>query len=274
MANWKIKALNYGTTCCDRRFMANGLDAGMITYGPYLGFLLQNGEENVLVDTGINDRMIVDGKAWGGNPATGGEKYVLDELKKAGLEPKDIDLVIYTHLHNDHAGNCMLFKDTPSIIQRDEMANLKNPLPTQKIRIDYDPATQYEIDKLTNIFLIDGDIELANGLKLVKVPGHTSGSQAVVVPTDDGPRIITGDMPHMLYNLFPQMTETVDMEGNKLSITPAPKEWGPYLINSVVYDHYAAFDSLDKLRLLAPKFEPKYYLTGHDPQILLDYPNE
>ena len=82
---WKIKALNYGETTCDRRHMANGLDAGLELTGPYLGFLLQNGEENVLVDTGIHDRMIVDGKAWGGNPAVGGESYVLNELKKAGL---------------------------------------------------------------------------------------------------------------------------------------------------------------------------------------------
>lgn len=274
MAVWKIKALYYGECVCDRRYMANGLDEGLILAGPYLGFLLQNGQENVLVDTGIHDRMIVDGKAWGGNAAIGGERYVLDALKKAKLEPKDIDLVIYTHLHNDHAGNCLLFKDTPCIFQQDELMNLKAPLPSQKIRLDYDPQTEHDIEQLTKVFMIDGDIELPNGLKLIKVPGHTSGGQAVLVPTDDGPRIITGDMPHLLFNLFPQSTTICGMHGEQIPITPAPESWGPYIINSVIYDHYAAYRSLDKLRLLAPRFETKYFLTGHDAQALFDYPNE
>lgn len=274
MKTWKIRALYYGETTCDRRHMANGLDPGLILTGPYLGFLLQNGNQNVLVDTGIHDRMIIDGKAWGGNPSKGGGQYVLDALAKAGLKPEDIDLVIYTHLHNDHAGNCLYFKNTPCIFQKDELHNLMNPLPSQKIRQDYDPETANEISQLTKAYTIDGDFELANGLRLYKVPGHTSGSQAILVPTEDGPRIITGDMPHMLFNLFPQMDRLCGMNGEEIPITPAPLSWGPYIINSVVYDHYAAYDSLDKLRLLAPEFHPKYYLVGHDAQALFDYPND
>ena len=42
----------------------------------------------------------------------------------------------------------------------------------------------------------------------------------------------------------------------------------PYLFNSVIYDHYAAFDSYNKLKCLAEAFEPKWYLTGHDPWII------
>ena len=38
----------------------------------------------------------------------------------------------------------------------------------------------------------------------------------------------------------------------------------PFTLNSVIYDEYACMDSFYKLMLLAEKFEPKWYLTGHD----------
>lgn len=274
MAIWKIKALYFGKTCADRRFLANGLDAGKVMWGPYLGFLLQNGRENVLVDSGIHDRMIIDGKAWGGNPSVGGERYVLESLEKAGLRPKDIDTVIYTHLHNDHAGNCLLFPQARTIFQKDEYINLMNPLPTQVMRKDYDPLVAQDITRLRNIFMLDGDLVLPNGLGLYKTPGHSSGSMVVSVPTGDGPRIITGDMPHLLYHLFPQMDKSMTMEGGWEPITPAPVEWGRYLINSIIYDHYAFYRSMDKIKLLAPADDPKYFLCGHDPATLFAFPNE
>ena len=56
--------------------------------------------------------------------------------------------------------------------------------------------------------------------------------------------------------------------GEMIDITPAPDNMMPYLFNSVIYDHYAAFDSYNKLKCLAETFEPKWYLTGHDPWII------
>jgi glyoxylase-like metal-dependent hydrolase (beta-lactamase superfamily II) len=272
MNSWRIKALYYGKTQTDRSWVANGLDKGLMLWSPYLGFLLQNGDENLLIDTGINDRMIVDGKAWGGCPAEGGTDFVLEALKKAGLKPKDIKTVIYTHLHNDHAGNCTLFPDARAIFQKDEYANLINPIPSQRIRQDYDMGTIEDLKKLMNIYMVDGDFELPNGLKLYKTPGHSLGGMSILVPTDDGPRIITGDSPHVLYNLFPQLDKQTLLDGSTVSITPAPESWGRYILNSLVYDHFAMYDSLDKLRLLAPEFIQKYYLCGHDAACLFNYP--
>jgi len=104
MKKWKIKALLYGTIEIPKGLMEGGLDPDIILKFPYTGYLLQNGEENVLVDTGIHADHIVDGKAWRACPAEGGADYVLKSLEEYGLSPADIDTVIYTHLHNDHAG--------------------------------------------------------------------------------------------------------------------------------------------------------------------------
>ena len=51
---------------------------------------------------------------------------------------EDIKTVIYTHLHNDHAGNCAMFPKAIHVYQRDEMINLLNPLLVQIFRRDYD----------------------------------------------------------------------------------------------------------------------------------------
>lgn len=274
VSNWKIKTLYYGMSRAKRGFLANGLDVDVMTEGPYLGFLLQNGAENVLIDTGVNQRFLSPDKAFDGNYSVGGETFVLDALAKAGLEPKDITTVIYTHLHNDHAGNCLLFPHAKTIAQRDEYSNLLNPLPSQMVRRDYDIDVIAEIQQLEKLYLVDGDIELSNGLRLYKTPGHSLGSQIIYVPTDDGPRLIVGDTPHVLWNLFPQMESTCNIDGSRTKITPAPKSWGRYLFHSLIYDHFAFYESLDKMMTLVPKPEPKYFLCGHDPQCLFDFPNE
>uniref|UniRef100_UPI002601EE9B MBL fold metallo-hydrolase n=1 Tax=uncultured Flavonifractor sp. TaxID=1193534 RepID=UPI002601EE9B len=116
-ANWKITSLYYGKIHAPRGVFTAGLDPDLMIDAPYIGYLLQNGKQNVLVDTGIHQDNIVDGKAWGGYAAVGGNQYVLDALAKEGLTPKDIDTVLYTHLHNDHAGGALLFPEAHTIFQ-------------------------------------------------------------------------------------------------------------------------------------------------------------
>lgn len=249
--------------------MTAGLDPDLMIDIPYTGFLLQNGEENILVDTGIHQDNIVNGRAWGGYEAEGGNQYVLDALAKHGLKPEDIGTVMYTHLHNDHAGGLALFPDAKTYFQRDEYINLLYQVPGQKVRSDFDKRTPDDMKVLKNIYQIDGDLTLPNGIELYKIPGHTKGSMAIVVPTSEGRFIITGDLPHMNQCLFPKQTSMVQLDGTEVEITPAPDNMSPYLFNSVVYDHWEAYDSYNKLKAIADEFDPKYYLTGHDPWVIL-----
>ena len=61
----------------------------------YSGYLLQKDGRNILVDTGVHQDNIVDGKAWADSPAEGGKQFVLDALKGEGLTPDDIEIVMY-----------------------------------------------------------------------------------------------------------------------------------------------------------------------------------
>ncbi|KUO76236.1 MAG: hypothetical protein APF77_24070 [Clostridia bacterium BRH_c25] len=264
MNYWKITCLFYGTLTAPKGIFCAGIDEDKVFPFVYSGYLLQNGKKNILVDAGVHQDNIVDGKAWAGCPAVGGNQHVIDALAGEGLSLKDIDTVLYTHLHNDHAGGLALFPDALTIFQKDELTNLLNPLPSQKIRNDYDPRTPGDLKLLKNIRMIDGDFDMENGIKLFKVPGHTLGGMAIQVQTKEGKYVITGDMPHISVSLFPKLDKMQLLDSSWVDITPAPDVFGPYVFNGVIYDHYAAFDSFNKLSLLAEEFDPKWYLTGHD----------
>lgn len=225
MKAWEIKVLYLGKiTAPLSMFWPFGmppLPEDLSLVAPYIGFLIQDGETNILVDSGISEKFIIDGKAWGALPAEGGREFLLKSLSNEGLKPEDIDTVIYTHLHNDHAANCQLFTHAVLIYQKDEWLNLLAPLPVQQIRRDYDPDVIEEISKMKRL-VIDGDLELAEGIRLLKTPGHTLGSQSVAVNAKKGVVVLVGDLCLVNFMMFPGASEIVDMEGKPHPIPMAP----------------------------------------------------
>ncbi|MBW2369623.1 MAG: N-acyl homoserine lactonase family protein [Deltaproteobacteria bacterium] len=261
MAQWKITPLVYGTIDVTKGLVTTGLDADLPHKGVYLGFYLTNGTQKVLVDTGINEKYIVDGKAWGGLPAEGGEAHVLKSLDEAGVSAKAIDTVLYTHLHNDHAGNCHLFPKAVHIFQDAEWKELLDPLPSMKIRRDYDPETIGVLSEM-NCRRVSTDVEIFDGIRLIQTPGHTAGSQSLLVSTVDGVYVLVGDTLPTLPNAFPKMTQWTQLDGSVLSITPAPREWGPAIPSGIIYDHYAWYRSVYQIHALLRG--PEFLLPGHE----------
>jgi N-acyl homoserine lactone hydrolase len=236
--------------------------------GPYLGFLLKGKDRAILVDTGINEKFIVDGKAWGALPAEGGSSFVVEALKKEGLSPADIETVVMTHLHNDHAGNCGLFSNARLIFQRDEWTNLLSPYPQQLVRKDYDQDIIPELKQM-NLVMVDGDCSIDDGIDLYKVPGgHSLGSQVVAVNTKKGTVVLMGDISLFYFMAFPKTTELVDMEGKKHPIPAASPLYGPAVPHPVIYDLFAFYDGMSRVRALATRDEPGYLIPGHEPSLV------
>ncbi|HOW56795.1 MAG TPA: N-acyl homoserine lactonase family protein [Smithellaceae bacterium] len=265
MSQWLIRPLVFGAIEVKKDQLTAGLDIGLPLQVPYLGFYLTEGNRKVLCDTGINAKYIIDGKAWAGSPAEGGEKWVLQALAAEGLTPDEIDTVIYSHLHNDHAGNCHLFPHARHVFQDAEWKELLDPLPSMMIRGDFDQSLIPEMKSL-NCQRIVGDVELFDGLSLILTPGHTAGSQCLLVSTRQGVYIIAGDTVHVLPIAFPAMKEMTLMDGSRLKITPAPKHWGAAVPSSLVYDHYAWYRSVYRIQSLLRS--PEYLIAGHEPSIV------
>jgi len=273
MCVWDVKVLYLGKIRAPMSILwpmgMPPLPDDFILDGPYLGFLLQSEGRNILVDSGISEKFIVDGKAWSGLPAEGGRAYLEKALEKEGLNPADIDIVIYTHLHNDHAANCTLFTNARIIFQRDEWKNLLNPLPVQLLRRDYDLDVIPEL-KSMNTLMVDGDFKLTDGINIYKTPGHTLGSQSIAVNTNKGVVVFTGDLFVLNFSAFPYLGEVMDMHGRKYSIPKAPPVFGPAVpVGGLVYDFYTYYDSVYKVKAIASRSEPGFIIPGHEGSLLV-----
>ena len=265
MTNWQIHVLYLGDITVSKGVGTMGLNIDLILPAPYLGFLLESGGRKILIDTGINNRSIVDGKAWAGAPAKGGEAFLLQALKKHSTKKEEIESVIYTHLHNDHAGNCHLFPQALHVFHYDEWNELLNPLPSMEIRQDFDPGV-IPILKKFRCFKVTADMELTEGIRIYHTPGHTAGSLTIGIDTTNGMYVIPGDIVAGYPNLFSKMTWIRDLEGKRVEITPAPERYGPLGIPStILYDHYAWYRSIWKIRALLKT--PKHLLPTHDAAI-------
>jgi glyoxylase-like metal-dependent hydrolase (beta-lactamase superfamily II) len=123
------------------------------------------------------------------------EQIPENALKAAGVTPKDVEWVVLTHLHWDHCGNCGLFPEARIVVQEAELRYAIAP--GRSFRVGYlSPESgwphlpSYLVPNLTTV---RGQQEIAPGVTLLPVPGHTPGSQAVLVRTGSGTYCITGD---------------------------------------------------------------------------------
>jgi glyoxylase-like metal-dependent hydrolase (beta-lactamase superfamily II) len=98
---------------------------------------------------------------------------------------QDVDIVIQTHLHNDHCENTYKCTNARVYVQREELDFFKEPHP-----LDH----RYYSDLLdeSEVVPVEGDTEIVPGVRVVLTPGHTPGGQSVVVETDRGTAVITG----------------------------------------------------------------------------------
>ncbi|MBM7505987.1 MBL fold metallo-hydrolase [Agromyces aurantiacus] len=137
--------------------------------------LVDHPDGRVLVDTGMTEV----------HPALSdfvARVYPLDTLD---LDLAGIDLVVNTHLHADHCGGNRLFPGTPIHVQRTELDDARSGP-------DYTIPEWVDAPGVTYV-PVDGELELLPGLRLVPAPGHTRGSQIVVIETADRPVVIAGD---------------------------------------------------------------------------------
>lgn len=160
---------------------------------PILGWLLKNGDEAIVVDTGGSDEEWADRYHHGLERPQ--ELTIQSQLKKYGVGVDDIDIVINTHLHWDHCFQNDSFKKAEFLVQKKELQAAVAPIPTQNGYYetgipDVQPSWMKTFGRIK---VVDGDVQLKPGLQLVLLPGHTPGLQGVLVETSKGPYLIASD---------------------------------------------------------------------------------
>ena len=105
--------------------------------------------------------------------------------QQQGFDIDAIDIVVNTHLHFDHVGGNHLFTGRPIYVQRRELDDAHT-------RADYTLLEWVDAPGVTYTS-VDGEHELLPGVRLLPAPGHTDGSQIVVVDSGEQPTVICGD---------------------------------------------------------------------------------
>jgi glyoxylase-like metal-dependent hydrolase (beta-lactamase superfamily II) len=145
--------------------------------------LIRTGKQNVLVETGMGNKLSERMVKFYGQPA-----QLLTDLAAAGIAPEDIDIVINTHLHFDHCGWNTVRK-AGKIVPTFPRAKYYAPegewqyarRPSERDAISYIPDNYDPLVQSGQMTLLKGGEEIVSGISVKTFPGHTAHLQAVIV---------------------------------------------------------------------------------------------
>lgn len=251
---WTIRPLHVGsvTTIMGSVMMKHGArsNPGELTSLVHIAWLLEDAERGrtFLVDTGSDGNVERNSRL--NNPVDRSEgRHVVEMLGRHGVSPEQIDGIILTHLHWDHA---QAVTDLPATIpvycQKEELKFAIDPFPTDAKH--YETRATDRLPYFLRIFhqyrLLEGEEEIEPGIRVVPLPGHSCGSQGVVVDTAQGAFVLTGDQLNVLEN------------------------WETRTPGGIYNDIGAYFASFRKLEQL--ERQGATILPGHDRRVLTRWP--
>ena len=235
---WRVVTFHTGLLTLDRAGLLYGLPRGHLMQIPMWSVAVTDGEQRILVDTGIHEPKWVSENS-GPFVQKPDEEFTMALQRAAGWRPEDVQMVIHTHMHHDHVGNDRLLKHAKFYVQRLEYETAFHPPEDQEwlyasTRFLYD---EQAVDSKAWVFL-DGEAELDDGIRVIPTPGHSLGHQSVLVRTEEGVLCIAGDVVNLMENLYGNYA-------NGLSIDPQD-----------------CLKSMERIRNQADRVMP-----GHDPAI-------
>lgn len=206
-------------------------------------WLLKSPTRHILIDTGFSaatgvarDRQFL--------------RCPIEALQHLGVAPGQIDDVVLTHLHYDHAGNLGLLPKARFHVQDLELGfSTGRCMCHPSLRHAYSVNDVVELVRhvyADRVVFHNGDSEMAPGVQLMLIGGHTQGLQSVRVKTARGWVVLASDAAHYYENVervhaFPLVFNVADMlEGHR--------------------------------RISAAADSPQHVVPGHDPLVMQRYP--
>lgn len=177
--------MRVGTLTVDKSEFTYMRNFGEKIPAPCILWYIDGGDKKIFVDTGPCD------PDWSNKYHFPMKREVEEEpvvaIRNKGINPEDIDVVILSHLHWDHAFNNSIFKKAEFIVQKQELMYAIAPLPVhmkgyESVAIGMSP--NYITN--TKYTIIEGDREIIPGVSVILTPGHSPGSMCTIVETNSG----------------------------------------------------------------------------------------
>ena len=209
----------------------------------YFIWLVRNDERVIVVDTGFDAAMAAKRKRTL-------VREPRDGLALLGVRAADVRDVIITHMHNDHAGTFFDFPGAKFHLQDEEMEFVTGRHMRQAFF-----SRPYEVEHVVGMVRLvfkdrvvfhRGEAEIAPGVSVHHIGGHTKGLQSVRVHTQRGWVVLASDASHYYEHM------------EKERCFP------------LVYDVAEMIEGYATLRRLAAS--PRHIIPGHDPLVLQRYP--
>lgn len=181
-------------------------------------YLIQHGGEYIMWDTGVPESAIGDPNGWSTLPKLivyHLDKTISSQLAEIGLKPADIDYVVVSHTHGDHIGNVGLFPDATVVMQQAEYDWINLPPPSDANLNTLVQLARKLLGHPRRLELVTGDVDLFRdgSVRLLSTPGHTPGSQSLMVRlAKSGYVILSGDVAHLEDNFEHDIVPTLNVD--------------------------------------------------------------
>jgi len=214
----------------------------------YYIWVIKGNNETIIVDTG-------QGPTYA--KSHGSPNYVnpVDVLARIGITANDVNKIIITHIHQDHAGGFEVFPQAfpraTFYVQKTEFDFwIKSPIARKKAFADSSDHLANKIlegmEGTERLRFVCGDQKLVPGVDLLLTPGHTIALQSVAVNTRKGTAIVASDCAHIAQSFKDDMP------------------------SALICDLPGWMQSFDKLKARASSLDLLF--PGHDAKLLQDYP--
>jgi 4-pyridoxolactonase len=181
----KIYLLASGTCVIDHSHIFWNIGCGQPVRFPVYSVLIDHPDGLFLFDTGF-DLGHVQRVLPFELPEQQPSETIPEQLKLVGRTPDDVRVLVNSHLHFDHVGGNRFITKAKTVLHKKELEQGRNFEPFE--RLGYSD-TQWD-HAAANFETVEGDVEIARGLRLLETPGHTVGHYSLLVERKDGPPLL------------------------------------------------------------------------------------
>ncbi|MGH2910602.1 MAG: 4-pyridoxolactonase [Solirubrobacteraceae bacterium] len=188
----RIRLLDSGTLVIDQSHITWNVGCGTPVRFPVYSVLIEHPDGLIMFDSGY-DLEVVNRELPFELPEQTPEQTVPAQLARCGASPGDVQVLVNSHLHFDHCGGNRLLPNATTYLHHDELRQARTPEPFERFGYadrGYDhPGASFE--------LLEGDLQLADGIHLFHTPGHTVGHYSMLVERAEGrPLLFMADVSY------------------------------------------------------------------------------